>query len=153
MNCIENHYGQPYHHADAYRSRGNVFDGPDFFIMSGFYEITYGFNGSVEQLCNQNQSGGKQDHFEIQPLPVNERRQKNDQGEHHLVGESEFIANGEPETGQDDFELMQGAITVFTGAEKFIAYMTSEFFSLLPSQGIPGRKRPRRSADPLRSGR
>ena len=38
MDDIENHYGQPHHNADAYCSSGNVFDGPDLFIMAGFYE-------------------------------------------------------------------------------------------------------------------
>lgn len=60
----------PYKNRNPRRGGGDVFDHPDFFVITGLHEIAYRFDRGVEYLAGNHHTGGEDNYRYIDPLPI-----------------------------------------------------------------------------------
>lgn len=113
---------RPEQDADTGRCGGDVLDDLDLVAFLGGDEIADGLDGAVEKLSLQHHHRDRKDHQKIDPLPEKGEKQQHANRGDQLVCDAEVVADSKGKARQNDSDLADRMIAVFTGAEKFVSH-------------------------------
>jgi hypothetical protein len=127
----------PKQDGDPHGGSGNVFNNADLVAFAPFDEIAKGLYGAVEKFGNQNEDRCRQDVKDIEPLPQEKTGQQDQRRKHQFVGNTEIVAYGLKDAREAYLYFAHGMVSIFAGAQKFIAHDANLPLRFKPA-GKPG---------------